>query len=168
MVRLRLLAGAIVSASVFASTLTLAPAGAHAIVLPHSQVVIPNDGEGGGSCNHQGEGGGGDVQSAYAQRIDPQDDGNGHPVRVHPCHVLLTTSNPGPQSVTVRYPNTGGTLVELDNCAARGIATITPAGSNQYQVTAGANMGTCQAIFQYFNRYGKKVGQARLFINNQV
>lgn len=92
-------------------------------------------------------------------------------VRVTPCTVDLTASNPGPDTVTVRVPqNKKGTLSEQDNCGgASGIATVAPGtAAGSYTVTAGATTGSCTATFSYTNKHGKVVGYADLSITNSI
>lgn len=89
-------------------------------------------------------------------------------VRVTPCKVVFTASNPNPQTVTVTTPNGAkGQVVEHDSCAVAGIATITNAGSGQWTVTAGSTTGNCRARFNYFNN-GRKVGWAVLRVQNMI
>jgi hypothetical protein len=87
-------------------------------------------------------------------------------VRVDPCTVDFTPSSPGPDTVTVRNPQSKkGTLTELDTCG--GIATLT-ANGNQWTVTAGSTTGSCAATFNYTNHHGKIVGSAVLSITNAI
>lgn len=90
-------------------------------------------------------------------------------VRVTPCKVVFTASNPGPDTVTLKTPNgEKGTVTEHDNCGgASGIATVTQGTGDTWTVTAGATAGTCRARFNYFNN-GQKVGFAVLTIVNQI
>ena len=93
-------------------------------------------------------------------------------VRVDPCTVDLTASNPGPDTVSVRVPkNKKGTLGEQDNCGgASGIATVTQSttSSADWIVTAGSMTGYCTATFSYVNKHGKTVGYADLNITNSI
>jgi hypothetical protein len=91
-------------------------------------------------------------------------------VRVVPCTVDFTSSNPGPDTVTVSTPQNGkGTLSEVDMCGgASGIATIAQGSGNQWIVTAGATAGSCKARFLFRNMAGKVVGHAGLSITNAL
>jgi hypothetical protein len=91
-------------------------------------------------------------------------------VRVTPCSVTFTASNVGPVSVTVRVPkNKKGTLSELDTCGgASGIATVTLGSGDDWNVTAGAETGSCTATFTYANKHGKTTGSAELDITNSI
>jgi hypothetical protein len=91
-------------------------------------------------------------------------------VRVTPCSVTFTSSNVGPFSVTVRTPkNKKGALTELDSCGgASGIATVTQGSGDDWNVTAGAETGSCTATFTYANKHGKTTGSAELDITNSI
>jgi hypothetical protein len=94
-------------------------------------------------------------------------------VRVTPCSVDLTVSNPGPDTVVVRTPQRKkGTLSETDTCGgASGIATVTqnPSNADQWIVTAGAMTGSCTATFNFASgKNGKIVGFADLAITNSI
>lgn len=91
-------------------------------------------------------------------------------VRVSPCTVAFTVSNPGPTNVTVTLPkNKKGTLSEADNCGgASGIATVTQYSGDVYTVTAGAQTGSCTAQFNFTTKRGKVVGWADLNISNSI
>jgi len=90
-------------------------------------------------------------------------------VRVTPCKVVFTASNPGPDTVTLRTPHGAkGSVVEHDNCGGvSGVATVTQGTGDTWTVTAGSTAGTCHARFNYFNN-GQKVGFAVLTIVNQI
>ncbi len=90
-------------------------------------------------------------------------------VRVTPCVVTFTVSNPGPDTVTLKTPNSkNGSVVERDNCGgATGKATVTQGTGDTWVVTAGATAGTCGAHFIYFNK-GKRAGAAVLTIHNEI
>jgi hypothetical protein len=89
-------------------------------------------------------------------------------VRVSPCTVDFTSSNPGPDTVTVTTPlGKKGTLSELDMCGgASGIATVVQGSGNLWIVTAGAVAGSCKGRFLFRNMQGKVVGHAGLSITN--
>lgn len=91
-------------------------------------------------------------------------------VRVTPCSVDLTASNPGPDTVVVRTPqNKKGTLTESDNCASAGIATLTQGSGDTWTVTAGANTGSCTATFDFTSgKHHKVVGSAQLAVTNSI
>jgi hypothetical protein len=94
-------------------------------------------------------------------------------VRVTPCSVDLTVSNPGPDTVVVRTPeNKKGTLAESDNCGgASGIATVTqnPSNTEEWIVTAGSTTGSCTATFTFTGgKHGKTLGSANLNITNSI
>ena len=92
-------------------------------------------------------------------------------VRVDPCKVKFTISDPGPDTVKVRAPEgKKGSLVEEDDCGgASGIATVAQGSGDSWTITAGATTGTCKAIFRYHNgAHDKVVGHARLRITNKV
>jgi hypothetical protein len=91
-------------------------------------------------------------------------------VRVTPCTVDLTSSNPGPDTVTVRTPKgKKGTLAEQDSCGgASGVATVTQGTSDQWIVTAGSTAGSCVAQFTFTNKHNKAIGYADLSITNSI
>jgi hypothetical protein len=71
-------------------------------------------------------------------------------VRVSPCKVILTASQPGPDTVTLTTPHgSKGSVVEHDDCGG------------------GAEAGDCHAKFNYFNN-GRRVGWAELKIENMI
>lgn len=121
----------------------------------------PNDG-GHGCCG----GDGGSWQGGVGLR---NNDGGGDHCRnitVKPHRVFFTVSNPGPVTVTVSTRKQG-TVSETDTCGgASGIATITQGTGDQWTVTAGAQQGSCKALFILKNSSGKKIGQAVLRITN--
>jgi hypothetical protein len=90
-------------------------------------------------------------------------------VRVTPCKVVLTASQPGPDTVTLKTPHgSKGSVVEHDTCGgASGKATITQESTDTWEVTAGAEAGDCHAKFNYFNN-DKRVGWAELHIENMI
>jgi hypothetical protein len=100
------------------------------------------------------------------------EDKNGCPphkgaVRVTPCTVDLSSSNPGPVTLTLKTPHgSKGTIREHDVCGTNGIATISGSGDT-WSVTAGPNAGTCLANFAYFNN-GHKVQYGRSRITNTI
>ncbi len=108
------------------------------------------------------------AQSTQDSLITPDSCRHVGGVRVTPCKVEFTASNPGPDTVTLKTPNgSKGSVVEHDSCAASGIATVTQASDNTWTVTAGATAGTCRARFNYFNN-GQKVGFAVLTVVNDL
>jgi len=111
----------------------------------------PNDG-GGGCCGDGGEGG------HHCKAIS-----------VTPHRIFFTVSNPGPVTVTVNTQQQG-TISEVDTCGgASGIATVAQIGTtNQWTVTAGAQQGSCKALFILKNTSGQKLGQAVLHITNFI
>jgi hypothetical protein len=90
-------------------------------------------------------------------------------VKVTPCKVVLTASQPGPDTVTLQTPHgSKSSVVEHDTCGgASGIATVTEQSTDTWIVTAGATAGDCKAKFNYFNN-GKRVGWAELKIENMI
>jgi hypothetical protein len=90
-------------------------------------------------------------------------------VRVNPCKVVLTASQPGPDTVTLTTPHgSKGSIDEHDNCGgASGHATVTQQTTDTWVVTAGALAGDCHAKFNYFNN-GRRVGWAELKIENMI
>jgi hypothetical protein len=84
-------------------------------------------------------------------------------VRVTPCLVTLSSSNPGPVTLTVKTPNgSKGELREHDVCGSKGIATITGSGDT-WTVTAGSTAGECLANFKYSNNEHKiQWGRSRI------
>jgi hypothetical protein len=90
-------------------------------------------------------------------------------VRVTPCKIVLTASQPGPDTVTLKTPKgSKGSIVEHDTCGgASGKATITQQSTDTWEVTAGAEAGDCHAKFNYFNN-DKRVGWAELEIENMI
>jgi hypothetical protein len=88
-------------------------------------------------------------------------------VRVTPCNVALSVSNPGPVALKLKTPHgSKGSIREHDVCGAMGIATISGSGDN-WSVTAGSTPGTCLANFAYFNN-GHKVQFGRSRITNSI
>jgi hypothetical protein len=107
--------------------------------------------------------------ATHSSPIEPDVCRNGGGVRVAPCKIHLTVSNPGPDSVIVRGPKgEKGMLLERDKCGgASGIATITQGSGASWTVTAGPTTGSCKARFTYFNN-GTKVGFAVLRVTNSI
>ncbi|HEY1682896.1 MAG TPA: hypothetical protein VGF98_14715 [Candidatus Tumulicola sp.] len=91
-------------------------------------------------------------------------DDNG--VRVKPCNVQLTLSNPT-QTVTAKGGMNGSFTVRDMKCTRNGVAEIAGSGDT-YQVTAGTTSGTCFAIFVDRKGNGNRVGKARLTISNKL
>jgi hypothetical protein len=91
-------------------------------------------------------------------------------VKVDPCTVDLTASNPGPTTVAVyTRKSKKGTFAESDNCGgASGMATVTQGSGDQWIVTAGLTTGSCTATFAFQNKRGKTVGTADLSITNSI
>jgi hypothetical protein len=91
-------------------------------------------------------------------------------IKVDPCTIDLTASNPGPITVTVNTRESKkGALTESDNCGgASGIATVTQGSGDTWVVAAGATTGSCVATFSFQNKRGKTVGTANLSITNNV
>lgn len=91
-------------------------------------------------------------------------------VRVTPCSVDLTASNPGPDTVVVRTDRgRKDTLTESDNCGgASGMATVTQGSGHSWIVTAGLTTGSCTATFTLANKHGKTLGWADLAITNSI
>jgi hypothetical protein len=88
-------------------------------------------------------------------------------VRVTPCTVDLSPSNPGPVGLSLKTPHgSKGSVREHDVCGTKGIATITGSGDS-WSVTAGSNPGVCLANFAYFNN-GHKVQFGRSRITNTL
>ena len=88
-------------------------------------------------------------------------------VRVTPCAVDLSSSNPGPITLRLKTPHgSKGLVKEHDVCGTKGIATISRSGDT-WSVTAGSNPGTCLANFAYFNN-GHKVQFGRSRITNTI
>jgi hypothetical protein len=88
-------------------------------------------------------------------------------VKVKPCSVTLTTSNPS-TTVTVKAPKKD-TVMEQDNCGgATGVATVAQVEGSTWSVTAGATSGSCAATFTSTNKKGKQKGSATLSITNSV
>jgi hypothetical protein len=121
--------------------------------------------EGSGCC----AGGEGDISQA-GNGVRSNDEEAGRCIRVTPRSVTFTSSNPGPFTVTVHVRNhPRGTVSESDNCGgASGIATVTLLSGNQWTVAAGAQMGSCVAVFTLKNAGGQTVGRARLHITNTI
>lgn len=89
-------------------------------------------------------------------------------VKVKPCSVDFTTSNPGPATVTVKAPKKD-TVSEYDNCGGpTGTATVTQGEGGTWIVTAGAASGSCTATFTGTNKHGKANGSADLAITNSI
>jgi|SRR5579862_3389207 len=147
----------------------------------HSTILPADDGggcggdtQGGLSPNDDGHGccGGGDGGS-WQGGIGPRhnDDGGGHHCRsisVTPHVIYFTASNPGPVTVTV-HTQQQGTVSEIDDCGgASGVATVTQdtGSGNTWTVTAGAQQGSCKALYLLKNSSGQKIGHAVLHITN--
>jgi hypothetical protein len=121
----------------------------------------PNDG-GNGCCR----GDGGSWQGANGIRSNDEGGGHCRSISVKPHRVFFTVSNPGPVTVTVTTQKQG-TVSETDTCGgASGIATVTQGTGDQWTVTAGAQQGSCKALFILQNTSGQKIGQAVLHITN--
>lgn len=90
----------------------------------------------------------------------------GH-IKVKPCSVTLTVSNP--TATVSTKTNKHNTVTESDNCGgATGIATVTQGTGDTWIVTAGATTGSCTATFTATNKHGKTKGTATLSITNNV
>ena len=90
----------------------------------------------------------------------------GH-VKVKPCTVTLTTSNPS-TTVDVKAPKKD-TVSESDNCGGpTGVATVSQVEGGTWSVTAGATSGSCTATFTSTNKHDKQNGSAPLSITNSV
>ncbi|HXO18187.1 MAG TPA: hypothetical protein VN909_08445 [Candidatus Dormibacteraeota bacterium] len=88
----------------------------------------------------------------------PADHGRNHQgcpndggIHVMPCRVTFDTNNPGPADVVVTRDGDGGgnhhAIKESDDCASRGIATVTKDTDRLYTATAGSTAGSCTATF---------------------
>lgn len=87
-------------------------------------------------------------------------------VRVTPCTITFSSSNPGPDTVAVRAKK--GTLSESDNCGgASGVATVAQGSGDDWTVTAGASTGSCTATFTVTKK-NKTKGWANLSITNTI
>jgi hypothetical protein len=75
-------------------------------------------------------------------------DGNGcrHSggVQISPCVIAFNSKNPGPAIVKVDSSN--HRVTEKDDCARRGVASITANLDGTYTVTAGSTAGHCEAL----------------------
>jgi hypothetical protein len=104
-------------------------------------------------------------------------------VRTRPCSVKFSSRNSGPDTVGVHYTEVkDGTLAESDTCGGRsGVAWLTPANDlpkisgvvspaigQGWFVYPGAQTGSCVATFKYSDENGKKLGQAKLKIENTI
>lgn len=121
--------------------------------------------DGGGCC---GGGDGGSWQRGIGVRSN--DEGGGHckAISVKPNRIFFTVSNPGPVTVTVSTQQQG-TVSEVDTCGgASGVASVMQdtGSTGQWTVTAGAQQGSCKALYILDNTSGKKIGQAVLHITN--
>lgn len=88
-------------------------------------------------------------------------------VSVTPCTVTLTASKPSAH-VSAAGPGIGTFKAKTEHCSRRGIATVVPESNDTFLVTAGIADGTCQTIFSYRNAKHRRVGQATLYIANDV
>ena len=123
----------------------------------------PNDG--GGCC---GGGDGGSWQGAKGLRSNDEGGHHCHAISVKPRRIFFTVSNPGPVTVTVTTQEQG-TVSEVDTCGgASGVASVTQdtGSTGQWTVTAGAQQGSCKALFILSDTSGKKIGEAVLHITN--
>lgn len=105
------------------------------------------------------------------QVVNPQRQGGclGHGgVKVTPCQVTFTSSNPGPVTITVTTPGGGTLALSQKSCSVSGVASITSQGSGQYLVTAGSSTGVCYGHFRYYDSQGKRVGHAAVTVTNQL
>jgi hypothetical protein len=104
-------------------------------------------------------------------------------VRTRPCSVKFSSRNSGPDTVGVHYAEVkDGTLAESDTCGGpSGVAWLTPANDlpkisgvvspaigQGWFVYPGAQTGSCVASFKYSDENGKKLGQAKLKIENTI
>ena len=115
----------------------------------------------------------GTAQSAAARQtgsiVDPASKPkciNKGDITAAPCPVDLTASNP---TQTITITGATGTLTERDTCS--GIAIVTMTGSNTWQVTPGASMGTCRAWFYDTVTNGhhhRRVGKDTVPIANSI
>lgn len=90
-------------------------------------------------------------------------------IRLTPCKIDFTSSNPGPKKVTVTIQHhINGTVVQHNDCGGvSGIAKITRVTNTLFRVKAGAMTGDCEARFVFFHN-GNKDGWALLRINNSI
>ena len=81
-----------------------------------------------------------------------------------PCPISFPPSG---GSVLVSASDPYGLVVGMyeGNCS-KGVAELTPAGTNEWTVTAGTRTGMCKAQFSYYNPKGRR-GVAGLPITNQ-
>jgi hypothetical protein len=79
-----------------------------------------------------------------------QNDGD---INVMPCRVRFDANNPGPVNVRVSSGDRrdNHAIKERDDCASRGVATITKVTDRHYMVAAGTSMGSCTAHFDTIN-----------------
>jgi hypothetical protein len=90
-------------------------------------------------------------------------------VRANPCAVTFTPSSPGPDLVNIRVErDKKDTLVESDNCAGFAIVAAVPSTPDQYSISPGTMIGTCQALFQNVSKRGKVTGYAVVNIDNTI
>ncbi len=91
-------------------------------------------------------------------------DGN---MSITPCPIKLNAQNPGPIDVYLGHQGQGNRhhIDEADNCASKGIATVTRVSNKHYTVTAGTMAGKCTA---HFTVGGGQGNGARLPISNAL
>lgn len=147
-----------------------APTSQHSTILPADGGGCGGDTHGGFGPNDGGHGccGGDGGSWQRGNGLQPNDGGGDHcrNISVKPRRVFFTVSNPGPVTVTVTTQQQG-TVTETDTCGgASGIATVTQGTGDQWTVTAGAQQGSCKALFILANTSGQKIGQAVLHITN--
>jgi hypothetical protein len=95
-----------------------------------------------------------------AQAASPSDNGgcqNSDGVDVTPCRVVFNANHPGPTNVKVQ--SHGRRITEKDNCATKGVATVTLLGNRTFSVTAGVTAGSCTAHFVRKNNNNDDGGQ---------
>jgi hypothetical protein len=68
-------------------------------------------------------------------------------VRIRPCHIRFDSNNPGPTDVTIGRQGNKTKVKERDDCATKGVATVTQDSNRHYTVTAGSTDGSCTAHF---------------------
>lgn len=109
-----------------------------------------------GAAQSQGHG-------VLSQSVSPSDNGdcqNRDGVDVTPCRVVFNANHPGP--TTVKVHSDGHRITERDNCATKGVATVTLLGNRTFSVTAGTTAGSCTAHFVRKNNNNDDEGQGAL------
>lgn len=122
---------------------------------------------GGGQTSSAGSMPATNLQTTGVQPLDQNQQGRCQDgdVKIHPCHIIFDSSNPGPTTVTLGGEGDNGTITESDDCSSLGVATITKVDNRHYTAAPGTTAGSCTARF---TNGGGQGNASRLHIVNEL